>query len=200
MLLLLTAAIVVMGVQYYQDRQHWAEQMAALTDRTQQQMSERQEMSVNLDQVLKGLRDEQQMQRTQLERLQHHVEQQANDNEQQARLNQLVKNDALRQQTLVSLQQSQDSLETVIEGLKGTYDARFEDVDNTNAEQSSQLQKIEGIGKHLETLDDRLADQERSLISISEQVDELVTQNKRLQQSQTSLRAAQESLQDILNP
>ncbi len=198
--LLLTAAAIAMGVQYYQDRQHWAEEMAALADRTQQQMSERQEMSVNLDQVLKGLRDEQQTQRTQLENLQQRLEQQANDNDQRARLNQLVKADALRQQTLVSLQQSLDSLESVNEGLKSTYDARFKDVDNTNAEQASQLQQLEKGSEHLKALDARLAEQEKSLTSISQQVDELVVQNKRLQQSQTSLRAAQASLQDILNP
>ncbi|WP_115853157.1 hypothetical protein [Kushneria indalinina] len=200
LLLLLAAAIVAMGVQYYQDRQRWSEEMSSLTDRAQQVAADRQEMSANLEQILDGVRGEQQTQRTQLETLQQRLEQQLDNDDRQARLNQLEKADALRQQTLVSLQQSLDSLDAVIEGLKSTYDARFEDVDNTNAELSSQLQEVENNRRHLETLAASVDDQEKTLASIKVRIDELAARIERLQQNQTSLHAAQESLQDLLSP
>ncbi|WP_299259108.1 hypothetical protein [uncultured Kushneria sp.] len=200
LLLLLAAAVVAMGVQYYQDRRHWSARMSELTEKAQDVAASRQEMSTNLDHILDGIRGEQQNQRTQLETLQQRLEQQAGDDDQKARLSQLEESDALRQQTLVSLQQSMDSLDAIIEGLKSTYDARFKDVDNTNAEQSDRLQTIEDSLQQLQTLAASVADQEETLASIKARVDELAAQNKRLQQSQTSLHAAQESLQDLLNP
>lgn len=200
LLLLLVAAVMAMGVQYYQDRQYWSDRMSELTEKTQNVAASRQEMSTNLDHILDGIRGEQQNQRLQLEKLQTRVEQQAGDDDQKARLSQLEKSDALRQQTLVSLQQSMDSLDAVIEGLKSTYDARFKDVDNTNAEQSERLQAMQDSRQQLQTLAASVDDQEKTLASIKSRVDELAAQGERLQQSQTSLHAAQESLQDLLNP
>ncbi len=200
LLLLLAGAVAALGVQYYQDRQHWSDRMAALTDRAQQVTADRQEMSTNLEQVLEGIRGEQQNQRTRLDALQQQLEQQRADDGQKARLSELERADALRQKTQVSLQQSLSSLDTVIDGLKRTYDARFEDVDNTNAELSNQLQTTDKNSQHLETLAASVADQKKALASISTRVDELAAQLERLQQNQTSLHAAQESLQDLLNP
>ncbi|RKD86690.1 hypothetical protein [Kushneria marisflavi] len=200
LVLLLAAAVTAMGVQYYQDRQRWSERVTALTDKAEEVAANRQEMSTNLDHILDGVRSEQQSQRMQLETLQQRLERQASDDKQKGRLDQLEKADALRQQTFASLQQSLDSLDAVIEGLKSTYDARFKDVDNTNAEQSDRLQIMEGNLQQLKTLADSVSEQEKTLSSIKARVDELATQTERLQQSQTSLHAAQESIQDLLNP
>ncbi|ARS53979.1 hypothetical protein [Kushneria konosiri] len=200
LVVLLAAAIVAMGVQYYQDRQRWSARVSALTDKADEVAANRQEMSTNLDHILDGVRREQQAQRTQLETLQQRLEQQASNDVQKEQLDQLEKADTVRQQTLVSLQQSMGSLDAVIEGLKSTYDARFKDVDNTNARQSDRLQTMEDNRQQLKALADRVTEHERALSSIRGRIDELSAQTERLQQNQTSLHAAQESLQDLLNP
>ncbi|MFC0338628.1 hypothetical protein [Kushneria avicenniae] len=199
-MLLLAATIVAMGIQYYQDHKRWNARISALTDRAQQVSTDRQEMTTNLDHVLEGIRDEQQNQRSGIESLKQQFDQQANGNELEARLSQLEEADALRQQTLGSLQQSLDSLDDVIKGLESTYGARFEDLDNTNAEQAKQLQQIDKNSEQLKSLADSVADQRKTLDSVETQASDLTKQIERLQKAQTGLHATLESLQDILNP
>lgn len=200
LVLLLAAAIIAMGIQYYQDHRRWEARISALTDRAQQVSNDRQEMTTNLDHVLEGIRDEQQDQRAGIESLKQQFEQQADGDEQKARLSRLEEADALRQKTLESLQQSLDSLDDVIRGLESTYGARFEDLDNTNAEQAKQLQQIDKNSEQLKALADSVADQKKTLDSLETQASDLTRQTERLQKAQTGLHATLESLQDILNP
>lgn len=217
LVLMLMAALVALGIQYREDRQMFEARLDALSSSAERVLAGRDELSSNIDAALVSLRqgqmEQQQLidaQREQFRRQQGQLEALPNVDPASIsqRLEALAEADRVFEQSQSAQQQSLETLDGMIAGLREHWEgritrlqARLAEIESQTLSRSETLEsRQQRLTSRLESLDDASVDRAERIEALAGQLDENAARLERLQQTQTQLRAAQESLRGILAP
>lgn len=214
LLLLLVAALVALGIRYQADRQRLEARLDELSSNTASVAAGREELSSNIDAALVSLRhgqmEQQQMieaQREQLRRQQTQMEDRPDIDPASIdrRLETLAAADRAFEQSQSAQRQSLETLDEMILGLREYWEGRITRLQERLAEIESQTgsrsealeNRQQTLTARLESLDEATVERTERIEALEMQLDENSNRLEQLQQTQTQLRAAQESLRGI---